>query len=228
MKSEYLIFNMVVALMPFAARLALVRMRLPRLVPAMLAICLSASVFIPLDILMATRFWSYNSQFITGIHWLGLPVEELMFFFSVPLACLCIWENVRADSRVKYGRYYASALSVGMPFAIYVITGKPYPAVMALLCAVLVGIDYCFNNSLASIKAYWLFVGILSLLTLVFNGYLTARPIVIYDATYISGLRIYTIPVEDFVFGWAMVTLAVGSYERIRTRIPPVKRSEVG
>ncbi|MEM1010483.1 MAG: lycopene cyclase domain-containing protein, partial [Myxococcota bacterium] len=43
-------------------------------------------------------------------------------------------------------------------------------------------------------------------LTFVFNGYLTARPVVLYGRSYQLDLRLWTIPIEDFIYGFSLVT----------------------
>jgi len=53
------------------------------------------------------------------------------------------------------------------------------------------------------------------------DGWLTklSAPIVIYDEGHTSGIRFpFDIPVEDFLFGWALVTAAVLLWERQRRR----------
>jgi lycopene cyclase domain-containing protein len=42
---------------------------------------------------------------------------------------------------------------------------------------------------------------------LIINGYLTWRPIVIYGEAFYLGIRVFTIPVEDFLFGFSLITL---------------------
>jgi len=57
---------------------------------------------------------------------------------------------------------------------------------------------------------------LLTLLMLIFNGYLTARPVVLYDPAYQLNLRIFTIPVEDFVYGYSHVFLTTIIYEKVK------------
>ncbi|MDX1463275.1 MAG: lycopene cyclase domain-containing protein, partial [Marinirhabdus sp.] len=47
------------------------------------------AVFIPWDIAFtANGFWGFNEAYITGYHLLGLPIEEWLFFFCIPYACI--------------------------------------------------------------------------------------------------------------------------------------------
>jgi len=53
------------------------------------------------------------------------------------------------------------------------------------------------------------------------DGWLTklSAPIVIYDDRHTTGVRFpFDIPVEDFLFGWAMVTAVLLLWERRRKR----------
>ena len=57
--------------------------------------------------------------------------------------------------------------------------------------------------------AYWISMGIVFGFQILVDGWLTklSAPIVIYNEEHTSGLRFpWDIPVEDFLFGWALVT----------------------
>jgi len=62
----------------------------------------------------------------------------------------------------------------------------------------------------------YLYLAIVSALTLVFNGYLTARPIVLYDESYQLDYRILTIPIEDFGYAFTLMLLNAMLYEKLR------------
>lgn len=54
-------------------------------------------------------------------------------------------------------------------------------------------------------KAFWAAYGILAFFQLVTNGWLTGRSIVTYDPGTVLGLRLAFAPVEDLLFGFALV-----------------------
>ncbi len=59
---------------------------------------------------------------------------------------------------------------------------------------------------------YWISMAIVGFFQVLVDGWLTklSNPIVIYNPAEQSGLRFpWDIPVEDFGFGWAMVTLSI-------------------
>ena len=40
------------------------------------------------------RHWSYSQRLTTGIEWLGVPLEELVFFLVVPTCALLTYQAV--------------------------------------------------------------------------------------------------------------------------------------
>jgi len=102
------------------------------------------------------------------------------------------------------------------------MTGLGYtvPAVVAVLtvCAMELAV---LHTGLFRRPAYWLSMLIVLGFQIPVDGWLTklSSPIVIYDDRQISGLRFpFDIPVEDFLFGFAMVTAVLLLWERQRAR----------
>jgi lycopene cyclase domain-containing protein len=59
---------------------------------------------------------------------------------------------------------------------------------------------------------YWIAMGIVYFFHVLVDGWLTklSAPVVIYDGDQITGLRIpWDIPVEDYLFGFSMITLTL-------------------
>ncbi|ONI80270.1 lycopene cyclase [Saccharothrix sp. ALI-22-I] len=69
--------------------------------------------------------------------------------------------------------------------------------------------------------AYWLTMVIVFLFQIPVDGWLTklSAPVVLYAPTAISGLRVpWDIPVEDFLFGFSLITLTLLLWERALAR----------
>jgi len=66
--------------------------------------------------------------------------------------------------------------------------------------------DRLLGTRLASTRTFWVFWAVMAALTTLVNGYLTWRPIVRYGAEFFLGIRVFTIPVEDYFFGFALIT----------------------
>ena len=68
---------------------------------------------------------------------------------------------------------------------------------------------------------YWIAMGIVYFFHVLVDGWLTklSAPIVLYDEGEITGLRIpWDIPVEDYLFGFSMITLTVLAWLRVGDR----------
>lgn len=102
------------------------------------------------------------------------------------------------------------------------MTGLGYtlPAALAVfaVCALELAV---LRTGLFRRPAYWLSMLIVLGFQIPVDGWLTklSSPIVIYDDRQLSGLRFpFDIPVEDFLFGFALVTAVLLLWERQRAR----------
>jgi len=98
--------------------------------------------------------------------------------------------------------------------------GYTVPAAAAVLtvCAMELAI---LRTGMFRRPAYWLSMLIVLGFQIPVDGWLTklSSPIVIYDERQIIGLRFpFDIPIEDFLFGFAMVTAVLLLWERQRAR----------
>jgi lycopene cyclase domain-containing protein len=66
---------------------------------------------------------------------------------------------------------------------------------------------YIARTRLILTKRYWASYGIIVFFQLITNWWLTSRNIVMYSPDAIIGWRIASAPVEDLLFGFALVTL---------------------
>ncbi|MDX1882395.1 lycopene cyclase domain-containing protein [Mycolicibacterium sp. 120270] len=102
------------------------------------------------------------------------------------------------------------------------MTGLGYtlPAVLAVIavCAWEFGV---LRTGLFRRASYWVSMVIVFAFMIPVDGWLTklSAPVVIYDETHTSGVRFpFDIPVEDFLFGFALVTAVLLLWERQRLR----------
>lgn len=98
--------------------------------------------------------------------------------------------------------------------------GYTVPAVLAVIavCATELGV---LRTGLFRRPAYWISMTIVTGFQIPVDGWLTklSAPIVIYYDKHTTGIRFpFDIPVEDFLFGWAMVTAVLLLWERQRLR----------
>src|SRR5690606_34632188 len=60
------------------------------------AIAITALIFVIWDHFFTIwEVWSFNPEYITAVYFFSLPVEEWLFFITVPFACLFIYEVLK-------------------------------------------------------------------------------------------------------------------------------------
>jgi lycopene cyclase domain-containing protein len=97
------------------------------------------------------------------------------------------------------------------------VTGLGYtlPAVLAVV-AVCAYERWILRTGLFRRPAYWISMVIVVAFQIVVDGWLTklSAPIVLYSEQHTSGLRFpWDIPIEDFLFGFALVTAVLLRWE---------------
>ncbi len=81
-------------------------------------------------------------------------------------------------------------------------------ALLGVVVAVLLDL-FVLRTRLVTRAVFWSTYPIIIVFQLLSNGILTGRRIVIYDPAAILGLRIAYAPVEDLLFGFAMILLTL-------------------
>lgn len=225
MKYEYLIFNLIVLSGPLFFGSLRQFYFLDKLKYAIASISISSIPFIFWDFAVTDRHWFFANDYTLGFRIFGLPFEEILFFFTVPYACLFTWQMVKKYAGTETGNNDKDSVKnkIGVVISsifliisiIAIIVGKEYTSFSFLSFSLSILLDRYLGAKILTTKrflAYFLFV---SFFTLIFNGYLTWRPIVTYDEIYQIGFRIFTIPIEDFFFGYALLILNTTIFEKM-------------
>ncbi len=219
---EYLIFNTIILTGPVVLSFDKGVNYISKWKYAFSAIAVVLIPFIMWDALVNGRHWWFNDLYITGIKIAGLPVEEWMFFITVPFSVLFIWEILHAktgnpvSTKLKNIKIFFILLII--PSGIFLLAGKEYTAIAFLALALAGGIDLVVDTRILARPNTYIYLGIVFLLNLIFNGYLTARPVVLYNPTYIMNFRFFTIPVEDILYGFSLILLNTALYQKFKEK----------
>ena len=90
-------------------------------------------------------------------------------------------------------------------------------AITAVVAVIVVDL-FVLRTRLVTRKVFWATYAIVIAFQLLMNGVLTGRDVVVYDPAAIWGPRIAYAPVEDLLFGFAMVTLTLASWAAVNRR----------
>lgn len=220
MKYEYILFNLLV----IAGPLALSFDRRVRFVrnwgKALLTLLIAMVPFVSWDALVTGRHWWFNDAYTLDVRLAGLPPGEWLFFVTVPFACLFTWEVLKgyfANPVLPRMAAVGTTLFFAIPAGVVLfVLGKEYTGLAFLALGLVAGLDRLLTTHIFRQKLTYPFLAIATVFMLIFNGYLTARPVVLYGEAYQLGLRIFTIPVEDFVYGYALLLLCLVVFERLK------------
>jgi len=154
-------------------------------------------------------------------YFFNLPVEECLFFLTIPYALVFIYEvlnyYIKKDVLGNYGIRIAQYLGILNIIISLIFYDKSYTFVALLLN----GIFLLLHSYLFRFK--WLgrffLAYLISLLPFfIVNGLLTSMPVVIYNDAENTGLRLFTIPIEDTMYSMLLFLVNITIYENLKMR----------
>lgn len=219
MKWEYALFNAIIVFAPIISGLLYKKTVWPPFSQIAKSILPAAVVYILADQLVTPIWWSFNPNHILGIYLLKLPLEEIAFFFSVPFACLFLYINLHHTLNPQKITFpYFHSLILSLLLIIFTLKNSLWYTSAVLLTTILMFLLDRHSLRLYSQKTFIIFAALALILTTIFNGYLTARPVVIYNPSYKSNIQLGSIPIEDFVYGLTLIYFVVFTYTTLCSR----------
>lgn len=160
--------------------------------------------------------WLFSERYITSPRVFSLPIEEILFFITVPFAMMYVWRAILKHYRPV--RVFSPSITAAMIAAIGLISlllglvywDRGYTR-SVMLASALTSI-LLIVSKLYVLRQFWLFQAFHLALFALSNTFLTALPVISYGKDSIIGQRIGTIPVEDFFFSYALISLTLIIY----------------
>jgi lycopene cyclase domain-containing protein len=169
--------------------------------------------------------WGFTPAYLVGIDLINLPIEEWLFFITIPYACLFIYEVlnlfIRRDVLGPASTSIAVVLMLLGGLMLLLYPGRLYTQSASLVMIILLAINLWVLRSpwlgrffLAYLVSLIPFVLVNGILT----GAVTAEPIVWYNDDENMDMRFITIPLEDFFYGLDLMLLNLMLYERFKRK----------
>jgi len=212
----YLLINIIILAIPLLLTFAPKVYYYRKAKSLVLSILVVSTLFIIWDALATARGdWAFNHKYVGEFRIFGLPLEEILFFITVPYSCIFLYETFRTyfkKRRVFYNQHLYSILAL-FCFAVAILfINKAYTATVFIMTGTLfVSARFCFKSIFSS-SHYWLYLIVCTLLFTIFNHALTSLPVVIYSSLAIIGWRVGTIPVEDFFYNYSLLSFYLIMY----------------
>lgn len=221
MEIEYLLFNVIVIIGPLLASFDRRVRYVNKWSTSLAAILIVLPIYITWDSLVTGRHWFFNPSFTLGFRLLNLPIEEWLFFISVPFASLFIWEIItvfRAPVKPFHSVYSRIVAYIFLTLALFAFYhGKECTSLTLLSCSFVLIVDRALGTGIFRNGNLALFFLLITASISIFNGYLTARPVVTYAPQYQLGILIGSIPIEDYFYGYAHILLCTILFEKLKS-----------
>lgn len=160
--------------------------------------------------------WDFNPKFTGTFRLFHLPVGEVLFFIAVPYACLFLFEVVKAYFpgtdlwAVNSSFLYAGALVFVV--SAWVFRHLGYTMLALASVAIFLSTLGLTHPALVGRSEFWIWFGLCFVAFAVVNGVYTALPTIHYNPKAIWGLRVGTIPLEDFFYNLSYLGLTLCFY----------------
>ena len=187
------------------------------------AIVAGATVFIVWDILFTEMgVWGFNELHLSGIHLANLPLEEWLFFITIPFASLFTYEVVNYHLSGDYLRKAAYPLAYLLGAILIIVGLLNAERWYTFVTFIFAGLYLLMNVLLLRPKylgQFFLAFFIILIPFFIVNGVLTGswieQEVVYYNDAENLGIRLFTIPIEDSVYGMLLILINVNVFERV-------------
>jgi len=185
-----------------------------------------AVIYIAFDVYFTKmNYWGFNPKYLSGIYLFQLPLEEILFFIVIPYASIFLHESIlEYFPRVKLGRKFNKFL-----ISILILTSvalivynheKSYTVYIFIKLAVALLLALWTRSQ--SIRSFFITFFVILVPFLIVNGILTGsyidEEVVWYNDAENLGIRIFTIPVEDFAYAFSMILFNLLLIEKLKKK----------
>lgn len=192
-------------------------------IPSLLVV---ASIYILFDIVFTkSGVWGFNEKYLSGIRFIGLPLEEILFFIAIPYASLFLhyafleyFPSVRLS--LSLTRRITRVLLLLSFVLILLNTGKAYTVYISITVAVVLFLSM-FDKT-GAVQHFYLTFLLILVPFIVVNGILTGTGIdgevVWYNDAENLGIRFFTIPIEDFGYAFSLILFNLLLIENLKKK----------
>jgi len=220
----YLLVNLSCIIVPFFASFYPKHAFCKNWKPFFKANFLVALIFIIWDYFF-TKYgvWGFNPAYLTGLYIANLPLEEILFFISIPYACVFSYFAfqflVKKNPLEKYQAIITNVLiGILVVVALFNIS-KLYTSITFFSTAIFLiylklkkkNLSYHYLSYLFILPFFFFSNGVLT-------GSFFVEPIVWYNDAENLGIRIINIPIEDSIYGMLLIFMNLELYEYFKQK----------
>lgn len=167
--------------------------------------------------------WGFNPNYLIGIYLYNIPLEEVLFFITVPFSSLFIYETVKFYLNDKLHIRFSGLLTMFFIIFFTILgclnTNKWYTTLAFTGSALFLCYRFLVlkKTSITFFLVSYLIVLIpFFIVNSALTGFFTESPVVWYNNEENLGIRMGTIPIEDLGYNFLMFLMHVTFYERFQ------------
>jgi len=184
--------------------------------PLLMSLLFISTIYIIWDIIVTyLGQWSFNPKYVIDFHFLSLPLEEILFFITVPYSCIFIYESIIyiiGDKEIFFNKYMYTVIGISFILISLFFITQEYTFIVLNVVGIFFIIASWLYPQILKARAYWIYILITLIPFFIVNFMLTSIPIVLYNPIAIWGFRVTTIPLEDFFYNFSMLSLYLMVY----------------
>lgn len=167
--------------------------------------------------------WGFDKKHHSSIMLSNLPLEEVLFFFVIPFVCVFTY-FVLSEKKVlnlNINTTFLKLICILLIVLAVLFFKNAYTiSVLILTILILLYIIYYRPDWIGYFFSMYLIIHAFPFLLVngVLTGYITDLPPVWYDSNNIIGVRLGTIPVEDFLYSFILLFLNTSLFEYLRKK----------
>lgn len=167
--------------------------------------------------------WGFDKKHHSSIMLSNLPLEEVLFFFVIPFVCVFTY-FVLSEKKVlnlNISTTFLKLICILLIGLVFLFFKNAYTvSVLILTILILLYIIYYIPDWVGYFFSMYLIIHVFPFLLVngVLTGYITDLPPVWYDSNNIIGVRLGTIPVEDFLYSFILLFLNTSLFEYLRKK----------
>jgi len=182
--------------------------------------------FIAWDVWFTSKgVWWFNLDYTIGLTIAGLPIEEWMFFYFIPFACVFTYFCFEKFFNLSRAQVFNNVIVFVTTIVCVVAALLYYDKIYTLITSLVTLATVLYLHFIA--KREW--IGQASFVFLILmagfflvNGILTGTglesPIVNYNPAHFLDIRMLSIPIEDAVYGYSQFMLNIYFFNLIRKK----------
>lgn len=164
----------------------------------------------------AEGVWWFDTKYTLGVVFFGLPLEEILFFICIPFSCVFTYYCFDKFFELAWLSSFNNLLAFTTVVICAVIGLLHIDKMYTLVTSIVTILTIVYLHFVVRIEWLGKASFVFSILMLGFfpvNGVLTGSfipsPIVNYNTNEFLGIRLFSIPIEDAVYGYAQFILVL-------------------